>query len=88
MEDGGVRPASDGYILIRKKDMDNAGVAVDVDDKITTLGHDEYENLFIVKKTPMGHYPDQDGSSLIKFHFEDRSPTVTVKSEHGGATLE
>lgn len=84
IQEGGKRFLSDGYILLRKYDLDELGVTFGEGDKIVKIGWQTGLNLYIVRAVPIGHYPDQDGATMLKFYFADRSPVV----QSGGATIE
>lgn len=78
---GGSLERSVGYILVRLVDMDSilgVGVRLKRGDRITEIGVQTGLDLYIVKEAPAGHYPDQSGQSLIKYHFEDRHPVQQV----------
>lgn len=76
-EGAGARERDSGYILCRIFDLDNilgAGQRFKRGDRIVKMGHVEGLDLYIVKDPPIGHWPDQSGETLIKYHFEDRKP--------------
>jgi hypothetical protein len=76
-EAGGVEEKSDGYILCRTSDLRTKGGPFKRGDKIVTIGTGDNAlavELFITQMDPMGHWPDQGGSSLLKFMFSDRKP--------------
>ena len=70
----GVTENSIGYLLFKWKDLDAAGVTIRRGDKVIKIDRIEYE-LFITQLMPAGHYPDQNGSTLLKAFFADREPT-------------
>lgn len=76
MMEGGIRPRSDGYILIRRKDLQDAGVDIGEGDQISAIGWQTGLMLFVVRTEPIASYPDQDGPTLVKYHFQDRKPTA------------
>jgi hypothetical protein len=69
----GVAEDSDGYLLFRYHDLADAGVTLKRGDKIIKIARLAYE-LFITQLIPAGHYPDQNGPSLLKAFFSDRNP--------------
>lgn len=74
---GGDRLIQSGYILCRTVDMDNvlgAGQRLKKGDHIIAIGVNTGLDLYITKNQRMGHYPDQNGASLIRYYFEDRNP--------------
>jgi hypothetical protein len=75
-QSSGIREEGDGYILVRKYDLDAAGVTVSLRDKIVSIGWQTGLELFIIREEPIATYPDQDGPTLIKYHFQDRTPVV------------
>ena len=70
----GVTEDSNGYLLFRFFDLTKAGVTLARGDKIIKIARATYE-LFITQLIPAGHYPDQNGPSLLKAFFADRNPT-------------
>lgn len=78
MEMGGVEEKSDGYITCRWIDIKAlTGGVPKRGDQVVQLGSGVAAipvNLFITKMEPMGHWPDQGGSTLVRFHFQDRQP--------------
>lgn len=77
---GGPRLIASGYILCRPVDMDTylgADVRLKRGDKIIAMGHFTELDLYITRRGEMGHYPDQDGYSLVRYYFHDREPVST-----------
>jgi hypothetical protein len=77
VEAGGVRLQSSGYILVRRQDLRDLGVAPKRGDRIVQIGEGVNAltvNLFITGYEPMAIYPDQGGPTLMKYNFEDRDP--------------
>lgn len=76
--DLGPEEKSDGYILCRTSDLRSKGGSFKRGDKIITMGAGDNAltglDLYITKVEPMGHWPDQGGSSMVRFHFADRKP--------------
>jgi len=70
----GIREESSGYILVRYLDMDRLGVTIQRGDVITTIGKRSGYDLHIDGKEDCGHYPDQQGATLVRFYFTDRAP--------------
>lgn len=76
-QEGGVRERSSGYILCRELDMDRimgVGQRLKRGDRISAMGHTTGLDLYIMMEEPIAHYPVHQGSTLIKYHFEDRHP--------------
>lgn len=76
-EAGGVEEKSDGYILCRWSDLRAVGGAFKRGDRIVSFGTGLNKidvDLYITKNEPMAHWPDQGGSSIVRFHFSDRNP--------------
>lgn len=78
MEKGGAREGALGYVLFRKVDLDAASIELKVNDRISKIGHVETD-VYIVRLEWTGHYPDQDGPSLVKAHFADRQPAKQTR---------
>jgi hypothetical protein len=70
---GGVDLKSTGYVLFRYVDMNSKSWIPKRQDRITQIGHLPTE-LYVVSSKPVGHYPDQNGASLIKVYFSDMNP--------------
>lgn len=62
-----------GYIMFRFVDLRQLGIELSVNDQIVQMGHRAVD-FWILRLTPMGHYADQDGATLLKANFEDRKP--------------
>lgn len=76
-EMAGVEEKSDGYILCRWSDLRAKGGPFKRGDKIASIGtglNALVTDLYITKNEPMGHWPDQGGTSIVRFHFSDRNP--------------
>lgn len=71
---GGDRPASDGYVLFRKVDLDAKGVTLGINDRITKIGHLAQE-LYINRLEWVGQYQEFNGPSLVKAWYVDRRPS-------------
>jgi hypothetical protein len=71
---GGVRESSAGYVLFRKVDLDTAGITLDDGDRFKKIGHVDVD-VYVVRLEWTGHYPDQDGPTMVKAHFADRQPS-------------
>jgi len=70
----GIVVRSTGYILFRKVDLDAASVTIQLDDRFIQMGH-VLTDVYVHKIEWCGHYPDQDGPSLLKAHFRDMEPS-------------
>ena len=71
---GGVEEGSDGYVLFRYKDLDDAGVTLKRSDRFVSIGGLNTD-VYITRLRPEGHYTDQGGPTLIKAFFADRQPS-------------
>jgi hypothetical protein len=69
----GPQESSDGYILFRYVDLNDAGITLEREDKIIKIGNLDV-NVYINSLLPEGHYPDQGGYTLVKAFFVDRQP--------------
>lgn len=74
---GGVIYNAQGYVLFRKADLDSAGFAVQINDRISKMGHVETD-VYVERLEWVGHYPDQNGPTLLKAYFSDRLPSKQV----------
>jgi hypothetical protein len=74
MDPGGRETDGDGYILARLRDLERAGVTIEIGDKITKLGRRDVA-YFITRKEFKAGYSDQDGHTLVRFFYNDRSPS-------------
>lgn len=71
---GGNRPESEGYILFRKVDLDARGIVLNINDRITKIGHLE-QQLYITRLEWIGQLQDYNGPTLVKAWYEDRRPS-------------
>ncbi|KKN79938.1 hypothetical protein LCGC14_0334460 [marine sediment metagenome] len=71
---GGSTETSLGYVLFRLSDLNAQSVVLQVNDRFKKIGSVNTD-VFIVRLEFQGHYPDQDGPTLVKAHFEDRQPS-------------
>jgi len=69
----GISEETRGYLLFKKKDLSGESVTINRGDKISKIGYDIVE-LYVTGLTPVGHYPDQGGASLLIAYFGDRNP--------------
>jgi len=69
----GISEEARGYLLFRRNDLIGKSIIINRGDKIIKIGHDDVE-LFILGRTPAGHYPDQGGATLLQAYFGDRNP--------------
>lgn len=74
---GGVIYNAQGYVLFRKADLDLAGFVVQINDRISKMGHVETD-VYVERLEWVGHYPDQNGPTLLKAYFSDRLPSKQV----------
>ena len=71
---GGLRENERGYVLFRQVDLDAQSVTLKINDRIVKIGQID-NNADITRIEPTGHYPDQNGASLLKAYFADRLPS-------------
>lgn len=71
VDEKGTQLKAIGYILFRYVDLESKGITLKYQDRIKKIGRHE-EELYIINTKPMGHYPDQDGATLIRAYFTDR----------------
>jgi hypothetical protein len=71
---GGAREDSDGYVLFRYIDLQALDITIDREDRFTAFGS-TLVDVYVVKLTPMGHYADAGGPTLVKAWFKDRQPS-------------
>lgn len=70
---GGAREDSIGYIVFRVVDLKARNQTIERGDRFTKVGLVDTD-LYVVNVTPMGHWPDQGGATLMHAHFTDRQP--------------
>lgn len=75
LERGGNRGDGNGYILFRIQDLNRAAVTINLNDKITRIGHVTGVEFFVTKIEWIGHLPRHNGPSLLKAWFDDRDPS-------------
>jgi hypothetical protein len=75
MSRGGDQQSATGYIVFRKLDLDGAGITINLNDKISRIGHQTGLDYYVTKIEWIGHYPSYDGPSLMKAWFDDRRPS-------------
>lgn len=76
--EGGALLDSDGYLLFRTSDLRDKYITLQIGDRIAQIGEEKAKqnvDLYLIAFKWMGHYPDQQGASLVKAYFEDRSPS-------------
>lgn len=71
----GAEEGSLGYVVFRLSDLKARGIEIKREDRFTELGKGYAANVYVVKIQPMGHYPGQQGPTLLKVYFQDRMPT-------------
>jgi hypothetical protein len=71
VDEKGTQLKAIGYILFRYVDLESKGITLKYQDRIKKIGRHE-EELYIINTKPIGHYPDQDGASMIRAYFVDR----------------
>jgi hypothetical protein len=70
---GGIIQNAQGYVLFRKVDLDALSFMIQINDRITKMGHVDAD-VYVERIEWLGHYPDQIGPSLVKAFFSDRLP--------------
>jgi hypothetical protein len=73
----GVSEKASGYMLFRRVDLLARGYAPARGDKFSKVGH-ETADLYVLHVEPLGHYQDQNGSTLVRAYFADRQPATGV----------
>jgi hypothetical protein len=71
VDEKGTQLKAIGYVLFRYVDLESKGITLKYQDRIKKIGRHE-EELYIINTKPIGHYPDQDGATLIRAYFTDR----------------
>lgn len=77
MQDMGAVESSTGYVLMRMADLRTLGKQIKRGDRIIGYGSGPGRislDVYVTKLRYEGHYPDQQGPSLVKVYFADRSP--------------
>lgn len=69
---GGIVEESDGYLVLRFKDLTDLNIELKRGDKITKLAQINVE-YFITGTRPGSHYTDQGGFTLLQVFFKDRA---------------
>jgi len=72
---GGVIEDADGYIVVRKVDLQEIGKTLKVDDRLVSYGRPGSETeckYFLVGMKEGGHYSDVGNCTLEKWYFQDR----------------
>lgn len=73
----GTEEGSDGYVLLRIRDLKTLGKTLSRGDRIvgygSGIGRVELD-VYVVKIRYEGHYQDQGGPALVKAFFLDRQP--------------
>lgn len=69
----GIAERASGYLTCRQIDLATMGYSPVPGDKIAGLGHST-SLVFVIHVEPLAHYPDQNGSSLVRLYFGDRRP--------------
>jgi hypothetical protein len=62
-----------GYVLFKRSDLIEKNTKIEFNDRFIKFGNQE-TSMYVVGLKYSGHYPDQNGSSLIKAFFSDRVP--------------
>lgn len=73
----GSETKTEGYILLRRFDLDALGIDINEGDKIETIGTGIalVEGPFYITMIQYrGHYPGQGGHTLVKAWFNDKKP--------------
>lgn len=70
---GGRKVQARGYVLFRYIDLNALSISLKYNDRITKMGIEDV-GMYIVGLTPVGHYPDQSGATMVKAFVNDRQP--------------
>jgi hypothetical protein len=73
----GVLLNAQGYVLFRKLDLDAAGFAIQINDRISKMGHVETD-VYVERLEWIGHYTELEGPTMIRAYFSDRLPSKQV----------
>jgi len=76
--DGGRAETDDGYVLFLTRTLNALGYAPALGDRVKRIGTGAYArdvDLYFTYLEPCGHYPGQDGNTLLLCGFRDRQPT-------------
>jgi len=71
---GGLRENERGYVLFRQVDLDALSVTLKINDRIVKIGQ-IVQSADISRIEPVGHYPDQNGATMVRAYFSDRLPS-------------
>jgi hypothetical protein len=72
---GGAAEDVEGYLVLRRIDVEAAGWTPRRGDRLVKLGWRD-TSLFITQVEDAGHYADTEGASLLIAHFADRRPSA------------
>jgi hypothetical protein len=73
IDTGGRKVLATGYVLFRYVDLASHSLNLKFNCRFTKLGN-ESALVFVVGLTPIAHYPDQGGATMVKAFFNDRQP--------------
>jgi len=73
----GVDEDIEGWLTVRVVDCERRSYTPRVGDRVTAIGHRSVE-YFIRFIQDEGHYPDQNGASLVRLYYEDRRPSAAA----------
>ena len=68
-----------GYLLFRYKDLNDLSYTPRAGDRIVDIGAQTDQNLYLETFEDAGHYPDQQGATMVRAFFTDRKPSRTAK---------
>jgi hypothetical protein len=69
---GGATVEITGYVLFETQELENKSIDPKFGDQITEISGKTYDDLFVVRTKPMGHYPDIGGPGLLRTDFNRR----------------
>lgn len=75
---GGTNLEEFGYILVRVRDCEAKGWTPTIGDRVSKMGR-RLTDVYIFAMQPIGHYADQNGSSLLRCYVQDRAPSSIAK---------
>lgn len=61
-----------GYVLFETQELESKSIVPMFGDQITEISGTLYDDLFVVRTRPLGHYPDIGGPGLLRADFNRR----------------
>lgn len=72
---GGRKVMATGYVLFRYIDLNTVGIVLKYNALITKLGNLD-THVYVIGLTPIGHYSDQGGPTMVRAYYNDRQPAT------------